>query len=142
MAGIVSIESLFESSTIQDPPCRNGLQVLPELEKKISKIEKPDGEKMIAEFICVIDSSINEFSNPLLLGADIVMHSLTKYMNGHSDVLMGAAVTNREDLYKKLKETSKYQHHLTGGWEKWFPAVLPEVIRMLAEVYRLPRGLP
>ena len=32
------------------------------------------------------------YSSPLLLGADIVMHSLTKYINGHSDVVMGAAV--------------------------------------------------
>ncbi|KAH7905816.1 pyridoxal phosphate-dependent transferase [Hygrophoropsis aurantiaca] len=32
------------------------------------------------------------FSSPLLLGADIVLHSLTKYINGHSDVVMGAAI--------------------------------------------------
>lgn len=40
--------------------------------------------------------------NPLDLGADIVMHSVTKYIAGHSDVVMGALVTNNEDLYKKL----------------------------------------
>ena len=40
---------------------------------------------------------------PLALGADIVMHSLTKYCNGHSDVIMGAAVTNSEVHYEKLK---------------------------------------
>ncbi|GAB6028914.1 hypothetical protein CHUAL_004713 [Chamberlinius hualienensis] len=43
------------------------------------------------------------FQQPLNLGADIVMHSLTKYMNGHSDVVMGAIATNRDDLYEKLK---------------------------------------
>jgi cystathionine gamma-lyase len=42
------------------------------------------------------------FQNPLSLGADIVMHSATKYINGHSDVLMGLAVTNDEALYKQL----------------------------------------
>ncbi|CAL1287805.1 unnamed protein product [Larinioides sclopetarius] len=47
------------------------------------------------------------FQNPLIHGADIAMHSLTKYMNGHADVLMGAAVTNREDLYMKLKNASQ-----------------------------------
>lgn len=37
------------------------------------------------------------------LGADIVMYSLTKYMNGHSDVIMGAAITKREDLEQRLR---------------------------------------
>ncbi|MEN5376123.1 cystathionine gamma-synthase [Sphingobacterium kitahiroshimense] len=40
--------------------------------------------------------------NPLDLGADIVMHSATKYINGHSDVVMGALVMNSEELYKQL----------------------------------------
>jgi cystathionine gamma-lyase len=40
--------------------------------------------------------------NPLDLGADIVMHSVTKYLGGHSDVIMGALVTNDEKLYQDL----------------------------------------
>lgn len=40
--------------------------------------------------------------NPLDLGADIVMHSVTKYLGGHSDVIMGALVVNDEQLYKDL----------------------------------------
>jgi cystathionine beta-lyase len=40
--------------------------------------------------------------NPLDLGADIVMHSVTKYLSGHSDVIMGALVTNSEQLYQEL----------------------------------------
>jgi len=40
--------------------------------------------------------------NPIDLGADIVMHSVTKYIGGHSDVVMGALVTNDEVLYKEL----------------------------------------
>ncbi len=40
--------------------------------------------------------------NPLDLGADIVMHSVTKYLGGHSDVIMGALVVNDEPLYKDL----------------------------------------
>ena len=40
--------------------------------------------------------------NPLDLGADIVMHSVTKYLGGHSDVVMGALLMNDEDLYKRL----------------------------------------
>jgi cystathionine gamma-lyase len=41
--------------------------------------------------------------NPLDLGADLVMHSVTKYIAGHSDVVMGALVTNNEELFKDLK---------------------------------------
>ncbi len=40
--------------------------------------------------------------NPLDLGADIVMHSVTKYLSGHSDVVMGALVTNNEKLHQEL----------------------------------------
>ncbi len=40
--------------------------------------------------------------NPLDLGADIVMHSVTKYIGGHSDVVMGALITNSDDLHEKL----------------------------------------
>jgi cystathionine gamma-lyase len=40
--------------------------------------------------------------NPLLLGADIVMHSVTKYLGGHSDVVMGALIMNDDKLHEKL----------------------------------------
>ncbi|MFO0321414.1 MAG: cystathionine gamma-synthase [Bacteroidota bacterium] len=40
--------------------------------------------------------------NPLSLGADIVMHSATKYLGGHSDVVMGALITNDDALFDKL----------------------------------------
>ncbi|HWV31282.1 MAG TPA: cystathionine gamma-synthase [Dyadobacter sp.] len=41
--------------------------------------------------------------NPLDLGADIVMHSVTKYLGGHSDTVMGALVTNNGELASQLK---------------------------------------
>lgn len=40
--------------------------------------------------------------NPLALGADIVMHSVTKYLGGHSDVVMGALVMNEDSLYERI----------------------------------------
>ena len=40
--------------------------------------------------------------NPLALGADIVMHSVTKYLGGHSDVVMGALITNDDKLHEQL----------------------------------------
>ncbi|RCH97345.1 hypothetical protein CU097_014599 [Rhizopus azygosporus] len=43
------------------------------------------------------------FQNPISLGADIVVHSVTKYINGHSDVVMGVAVMNDKETYEQLK---------------------------------------
>merc|ERR1711862_753822 len=43
------------------------------------------------------------FQNPLNLGADIVMHSATKFINGHSDVVMGVLATNKKELFDDLK---------------------------------------
>lgn len=40
--------------------------------------------------------------NPLALGADIVMHSVTKYLGGHSDVVMGALIMNDDKLYEQI----------------------------------------
>merc|ERR1712227_803614 len=53
----------------------------------------------------VVDNTFlsSYFQRPLELGADIVMYSLTKYMNGHTDVIMGAACTNSEDLHDRLR---------------------------------------
>lgn len=55
--------------------------------------------------ILVVDNTFmtSYFQQPLSLGADLVIYSLTKYMNGHSDVVMGAITTSREDLYERLK---------------------------------------
>jgi cystathionine gamma-lyase len=43
------------------------------------------------------------FQNPTLLGADIVVHSITKYIAGHSDVIGGAIMLNDIELYEKIK---------------------------------------
>ena len=43
------------------------------------------------------------FQRPLELGADIVIHSITKYMNGHSDVVGGVLITNDDAIYTEMK---------------------------------------
>jgi len=55
--------------------------------------------------LTVVDNTFMSayFQKPLALGADIVVHSVTKYMNGHSDVVGGALVTSNGALYEKLK---------------------------------------
>jgi len=45
------------------------------------------------------------FQNPVDFGADIIVHSVTKYINGHSDVVGGVVCTNNEDVYKQLRFT-------------------------------------
>lgn len=53
----------------------------------------------------VVDNTFTTsyFQRPLELGADVVMHSLTKYMNGHSDVVMGAVITSNEAIHEKMR---------------------------------------
>lgn len=55
--------------------------------------------------ILVVDNTFltSYFQRPLELGADLVMYSLTKYINGHTDVSMGALIMNDEKLYENLK---------------------------------------
>ena len=55
--------------------------------------------------ISVVDNTFmsSYFQKPLTLGAHIVMHSLTKYMNGHSDVVMGAIATSDKKIYEQMK---------------------------------------
>ncbi len=54
--------------------------------------------------ICAVDNTFASpyLQNPLALGADIVMHSATKYLGGHSDVIMGALCLSDENLYSQL----------------------------------------
>lgn len=60
------------------------------------------GEKK--DIFVVVDNTFMSscMQRPLDFGADIVMHSLTKYMNGHSDVVMGACATNSEEKASRL----------------------------------------
>jgi cystathionine gamma-lyase/cystathionine beta-lyase len=56
------------------------------------------------KIICAVDNTFASpyLQTPLALGADIVMHSVTKYLGGHSDVIMGALCMNDEDVYQRL----------------------------------------
>ncbi|MGJ8660936.1 MAG: cystathionine gamma-synthase [Bacteroidota bacterium] len=53
--------------------------------------------------LCVDNTFATPYlQNPLELGADVVMHSATKYLGGHSDVVMGALVTSNEEIAKEI----------------------------------------
>jgi cystathionine gamma-synthase/cystathionine gamma-lyase len=55
--------------------------------------------------ILVVDNTFASpyFQRPVELGADIVVHSTTKYLGGHSDIIGGAVVTSHEQIYSELK---------------------------------------
>ncbi|MEV5002495.1 trans-sulfuration enzyme family protein [Nocardioides sp. LML1-1-1.1] len=66
----------------------------------------------------------NTFATPLLqqplsLGADIVLHSATKYIAGHSDVLMGALVLTNDEAYDALKARRALAGSTPGPFETW-----------------------
>ena len=59
------------------------------------------------------------FQNPLSLGADIVVHSTTKYMGGHSDVVGGVVVTSNKDLYEGIKFYQNSAGAVSGPFDSW-----------------------
>src|SRR3954449_4446576 len=66
----------------------------------------------------------NTFLTPLLqrpleLGADLVIHSATKYLAGHSDLQLGAVVTNDAELHGVLKGRRDVQGNTPGPFEAW-----------------------
>lgn len=56
---------------------------------------------------------------PLTMGADIVMHSVTKFLAGHSDVVLGSLSTNDEALFKRLDEARRFNGSIPGPFEAW-----------------------
>jgi len=56
---------------------------------------------------------------PLELGADLVIHSTTKYVNGHSDMVGGLVVTDSEELHQKLRFLQNAVGGIPGPWDCW-----------------------
>src|SRR5262249_3888689 len=72
--------------------------------------------------ILAVDSTVATpiLSRPLALGADIAMHSATKYLNGHSDVIAGALAAGRSDALWARIETVRTGHGaILGRFEAW-----------------------
>lgn len=76
---------------------------------KISDIQKLAALARSKGTLTAVDNTFMSphFQKPLDLGADIAVHSVTKYMNGHSDVIGGALATNSKDLFDELKFVQK-----------------------------------
>jgi cystathionine gamma-synthase len=70
----------------------------------------------------VVDSTCATpvFTQPLALGADLVMHSATKYLNGHSDVVAGALATARDDeFWQRIRAGRALGGSVLGPFEAW-----------------------
>lgn len=74
------------------------------------------------DILLVVDNTFASpyFQNPLDLGADLVVHSTTKYLGGHSDVIGGALVINNPELY----ETCKFYQNAAGATPSPFDCFL------------------
>ncbi|HLJ68423.1 MAG TPA: cystathionine gamma-synthase [Chloroflexota bacterium] len=73
------------------------------------------------EVIVVADNTFATpyLQQPLALGADVVVHSATKYLGGHSDLVMGALVTSRDDLHERLKFHQNASGGVPGPFDSW-----------------------
>jgi cystathionine beta-lyase len=99
MSNVMNIENFINSNTKMiwiESPTNPMLNII-----DISGASKISGKHNL---ITVVDNTFASpyLQNPLDLGADIVMHSATKYLSGHSDVVLGALILNDNDLAGKL----------------------------------------
>jgi len=71
--------------------------------------------------LVVVDNTFASpyFQQPLKLGADIVVHSTTKYINGHSDVIGGALVLNNEEAYESMKFYENAAGNVPSPFDAW-----------------------
>ena len=83
--------------------------------KKVVKIAKKYG------LLTIIDNTFMtpQYQNPVTMGVDIVIHSATKFLNGHSDVVLGLVVTNDREIYNSMKKQQIILGALPGIEECW-----------------------
>ena len=88
---------------------------------KIIDIEKLSEIAKRENIILAVDNTFASpyFQKPLTLGADIVVHSTTKYISGHSDIIGGAVITSNEKLYDDLKFYQNAVGAVPGPWDCW-----------------------
>ena len=88
---------------------------------KITDVEAMAAIARESDLIFGVDSTFATpvYLRPLELGADIVMHSTTKYLSGHNQLIGGVLVTNREDLHEKFKFIQKTIGAVPSPFDCW-----------------------
>lgn len=97
--------------------------------KKISKIAKEH------DILVCVDNTFASpiFQKPLTLGADIVIHSATKYIGGHTDVLAGLVVTKSEELGERLKYIQNATGAVLSPFDSWLLIRSIETLKIRVE---------
>lgn len=87
----------------------------------IAKVKEAINQSSNKDIVLVVDNTFLSpyISNPLDFGADIVVHSATKFINGHSDVVLGVAVTSNEEIYKKLTFLQNALGSIPSPFDSW-----------------------
>lgn len=88
---------------------------------KITDIEAVASIAKANDALLCVDSTFASpaAQNPLLLGADIVVHSATKYLAGHSDLIAGLVVTNSEELGERIKFIQNASGGILAPFDSW-----------------------
>lgn len=88
---------------------------------KVTDIEKVASIAKEKNVLLIVDNTFLSpyYQKPLLLGADIVVHSGTKYLSGHNDTIAGFLVTNREDISEKLRFLIKTTGAGLSPFDSW-----------------------
>jgi cystathionine beta-lyase/cystathionine gamma-synthase len=96
----------------------NPLLAVVNLEDIVRRVKGSTSGKYIK---IVVDNTFASpyLQQPLRLGADIVMHSTTKYLSGHSDVVGGAVVTDDTEVYDQLKFLQNAAGAVPGAFDCW-----------------------
>ncbi|MHB1254432.1 MAG: cystathionine gamma-synthase [Candidatus Humimicrobiaceae bacterium] len=88
---------------------------------KIIDIRRLSGISKKNNVLLAVDNTFATpyFQKPLNLGADIVVHSTTKYISGHSDIIGGAVIISDEEIYESLKFNQNATGAVPGPWDCW-----------------------
>jgi cystathionine gamma-lyase len=88
---------------------------------KIIDIRRLSGISKKNNVLLAVDNTFATpyFQKPLNLGADIVVHSTTKYISGHSDIIGGAVIISDEEIYESLKFIQNATGAVPGPWDCW-----------------------
>ncbi len=88
---------------------------------KIIDIRKLADMAKKKDIILAVDNTFATpyFQRPLECGADVVVHSTTKYLSGHSDIIGGIAITSNDRIYRQVKFYQNAAGAVPGPWDSW-----------------------
>ena len=88
---------------------------------KVIDIRKLADMAKSKDIILAVDNTFATpyFQRPLECGADVVVHSTTKYLSGHSDIIGGIAITSNERIYHQVKFYQNAAGAVPGPWDSW-----------------------